>query len=120
MTDLDHVSHWIEGYLRAWESNDPQDIARLFTSDADYYPAPFLPPWHGSDAIVAGWLDHRDEPGETTFAWEPLSLTADDAIITGRTTYPDTAYRNLWVIALAADGRSREFTEWWMEEPAPS
>jgi hypothetical protein len=34
-------------------------------------------------------------------------------LATGRT------YSNLWVIVLDADGRCREFTEWWMEHPAP-
>lgn len=40
--------------------------------------------------------------------------------MTGVTKYnaPDlkTTYSNLWVIVLEPDGRSSEFTEWWMEQ----
>jgi uncharacterized protein (TIGR02246 family) len=115
MTDLSRVTTWIEGYVRAWSSNDPADIGGLFTEDAEYYTAPFRPPWRGREQIVAGWLGRKDEPGETTFAWHPVSITDEVAVIEGTTTYPDQTYSNLWVIRLDADGRCREFTEWWME-----
>ncbi|HEU4426656.1 MAG TPA: nuclear transport factor 2 family protein [Pilimelia sp.] len=118
MTELSQVSKWIDGYVRAWNSNDPSDIGVLFTDDAEYYTAPFRPPWRGREGIVRGWLDRRDEPGETTFDWRPLVVTDDVAIVQGSTTYPDEKFSNLWVIRLVADGRCREFTEWWMEQPA--
>jgi uncharacterized protein (TIGR02246 family) len=117
MTDLDALSQWVEGYVRAWNSNDPDDIGRLFTDDASYATAPFNPPWVGRAAIVAGWLAHRDEAGETTFEWEPISLTDEVAVIKGTTRYPGCTYGNIWVIRLARDGRCREFSEWWMEYP---
>jgi uncharacterized protein (TIGR02246 family) len=118
MTELSQVSAWIDGYVRAWNSNDPPDIAALFTEDAEYYTAPFRPPWRGRDEIVSGWLERRDEPGETTFTWSPLVVTDEVAIIQGQTTYPAETFSNLWVIRLVNDGRCREFTEWWMEQPA--
>lgn len=119
MTDLDALSQWIEGYVRAWNTNDPADIGRLFTDDASYSTAPYTPPWQGRDKIVAGWLAHRDDPGETSFEWEPISLTDDVSVIRGTTRYPGAIYGNLWVIRLARDGRCREFSEWWMEYPQP-
>ena len=36
----DVVTTWIEGYVRAWNSNDPDDIGSLFTMDAEYSTAP--------------------------------------------------------------------------------
>ena len=117
MTDLDAVSQWVEGYVRAWNSNDAEDIGRLFTDDASYSTAPFSPPWLGRRQIVEGWLAHQDEPGETTFEWEPVSLSDDVAVIRGTSRYPETTYGNLWVIRLARDGRCKEFAEWWMEYP---
>jgi uncharacterized protein (TIGR02246 family) len=117
MTDLDALSQWVEGYVRAWNSNDPADIGRIFTDDASYSPAPYSPPWQGRDKIIAGWLAHRDEPGETSFEWEPISLTDDVSVIRATTRYPGTTYGNVWVIRLARDGRCREFAEWWMEYP---
>jgi uncharacterized protein (TIGR02246 family) len=119
MTDLNSVTAWIEGYVRAWNSNDLADIAALFTEDAEYHTAPFRPPWRGREQIVAEWLERKDEPGETRFDWHPLAITADVAIIEGTTNYPAQTYSNLWVIRLDAEGRCREFTEWWMEHGAP-
>jgi len=117
MTDLSRVTAWIDGYVRAWNSNDPDEIGALFTDDAEYYTAPFRTPWRGREQIVTQWLERRDEPGETTFEWAPVSVTAELAVIQGTTTYPAQRFSNLWVIRLAADGRCREFTEWWMEQP---
>lgn len=120
MTDIRDVTRWVDGYLRAWNSNDPDEIGALFTDDAGYYTAPFSPPWRGREQVIAGWLGRKDEPGETTFDWHPVVVTDEVAIIEGTTTYPDQTYSNLWVIRLEADGRCREFTEWWMEQPGPS
>ncbi|GIH92831.1 nuclear transport factor 2 family protein [Planobispora siamensis] len=117
MTDLSRVNAWIDAYVRAWNSNDRAHIGALFTEDAAYYTAPFDPPWRGREEIVSGWLDRRDEPGETTFTWAPLSVTSEVAVIQGTTAYPDRVYSNLWVIRLDRAGRCREFTEWWMEHP---
>ncbi|GIH80808.1 SgcJ/EcaC family oxidoreductase [Planobispora longispora] len=118
MTDHNRVSAWIDGYVKAWNSNDPEHIGDLFTEDAEYYTAPFDPPWRGRDQIVSHWLERKDEPGETAFEWSPVSVTAEVAIIQGTTAYPDLTYSNLWVIRLGSDGRCREFTEWWMQHPS--
>jgi len=113
MTDA--LTKWVEGYVRAWNSNDPAEIGALFTEDAQYRTAPFRPPHRGRDAIVAWWLEHQDKPGETAFTWQPLMMTDDITVITGTTTYPEETFSNLWVIRLTPDGNCREFTEWWME-----
>jgi ketosteroid isomerase-like protein len=114
MTDLDVLTEWVHGYLRAWNSNDPADIEALFTDDAEYYPAPFQAPWQGAAEIVRQWLERRDEPGTATFAWNPVVATGDIAVVQGTTVYPDRTYSNLWVIRFGAQRRCREFTEWWM------
>ena len=111
------------GYRRAWESNEPDDIRAIFTDDAEYRTEPYADPWTGIDAIIEGWLEAADEPGETTFDWKPLVTDDDLAIIEATTHYAagdeaDAAvYSNLWVIRFADDGRATVFTEWWMEQP---
>jgi uncharacterized protein (TIGR02246 family) len=117
---------WVEGYVRAWNSNDPAEIGALFTEDANYYTEPYSAPWRGRDEIVRQWLEHRDEPGETEFRWQPLTVGPGLALVQGETLYrtPPHTYSNLWVIQLDAEGRCSEFTEWWMrhpdgEEPSP-
>jgi uncharacterized protein (TIGR02246 family) len=117
MTDLDRLTAWINGYLRAWNTNDPSAIGELFAADADYYTEPFGAPWHGRERIVRGWLARQDEPGETTFDWSPIVVTPEVAVVRGTTNYPDRVFSNLWVIRLDGDGRCLEFTEWWMQHP---
>jgi uncharacterized protein (TIGR02246 family) len=119
MIDEDGVRAWIERYRSAWESNDPIEIASLFTEAATYYPRPYATAWRGRDQIVAKWLRHRDEPGDTTFEWRPVSITGDLAVIRGTTTYlgRNEIFSNLWIIRLTEDGRADEFTEWWMQHP---
>lgn len=119
MTRLDVVSAWIGRYRAAWESNDPADIGGLFTETAEYYTEPFATSWHGRDEIVAGWLSHRDEPGETSFEWHPVAITDHVAVIQGTTGYPGKTFSNMWVIRLDHTGDCQEFTEWWMQHPSP-
>ena len=117
MTDA--VNEWVRGYRRAWESNDPDDIRALFTEHAVYRTSPGEEaPWVGHDGIVGNWLAERDEPGDSTFEWQVLGVSADVAFVQAVTDYSadDRAtFDNLWVVRLAADGRASEFTEWWME-----
>jgi ketosteroid isomerase-like protein len=112
------VERWMEGYVRAWTSNDPDEIGGLFTDSAAYFTAPFREPWMGREAIVQGWIDRKDEPNEWTFRWEVLAMAGDVGFAQGETDYPKEGkkYSNLWVIRLTEDGRCSEFTEWWMEQ----
>ena len=34
--DADSLRGWLDRYVRAWRTNDPEDIAGLFTDDATY------------------------------------------------------------------------------------
>jgi uncharacterized protein (TIGR02246 family) len=111
---------WVDGYVQAWNSNDPAAIGALFSQDAAYYTEPYSPPWRGRDEIVRQWLDRKDAPGETEFRWQPVVTGADVAVVQGETVYhtPPRSYSNLWVIRLDAEGRCTEFTEWWMQHPS--
>jgi uncharacterized protein (TIGR02246 family) len=119
--DRADAAAWIDRYVRAWETNDPEDIGSLFTTDAAYYTNPFAEPWRGQDAIVRGWLSRKDEPGAATFRYEVLATTTVSAIVRGWTHYldPPREYSNIWLIHFDQQGRCREFTEWWMARPAP-
>lgn len=117
MTDA--VTAWVEGYRRAWESNRADDIRAIFTENAVYKGTPSDPePWIGHPAIVAGWLEHQDPPGSTSFQFTPIAVQGDVAVVQCVTTYPEGpkggVYDNLWVIRLADDGRASEFTDWYI------
>ena len=112
------VGNWVKRYIKAWKSNARDDIVALFTIDARYYTEPHGRPWEGHDGIVAGWLDRKDAPGETSFEYRVLAISEDLAIVKGEATYknPKKVYSNLWELRFAADGTVREFVEWWMEQ----
>lgn len=116
--DADRYSDWVERYVRAWNTNDPEDIGALFAEGARYFTEPYADPWEGRSEIVAGWLEQKDEPGDTEFDHEVLVATDDLGIVKGNTLYKSTGYRysNLWEIRLDAEGRCTEYVEWWMKK----
>lgn len=117
----DTIERWVEMYVRAWTTNDVSDIGALFTDDAAYFPTPFSEGWHGREAIIAGWLDRKDEPGDWSFDFEILCGSDELGVVRGVTAYPaeDQVYSNLWLVRFAPGGRCREFTEWWVEHNQP-
>jgi hypothetical protein len=115
------LAAWMEGYLRAWSSNAPDDIRALFTEDARYFTDPWRDPWQGQETIIREWIARDDQPGTWEFTWFPLVVTDEVVVVQGETRYAGGRnYSNLWVIRLDPDGRAREFTEWWMDQADPS
>ena len=124
MTTIDEVRRWMESYRVAWLSNDPRDIAALFTDDAVYELRPNdRSPSRGRDAIVTTWLRLQDDPGSWTFDYiilgflqpaEPDGWADSTALVQGVTEYLDgkPTYENLFFITLADDGRATRFLEW--------
>jgi ketosteroid isomerase-like protein len=110
---------WVDAYVEAWNSNDPGQIAALFTPDGEYWVEPWEV-WRGREAIVAGWLEHADAPGECTFEWTHVARDGDLWVIEARTGYPRVGrdYANLWLLRLDREGRARSFSEWWKQTPA--
>src|ERR671922_2168213 len=88
------VEAWIEGYVRAWQTNEPDDIGRLFTEDARYYTAPYRAPWEGREGIVAGWLDRKDEPGGWSFRYEVLGEAGGPPLVRGGGGLPGGAQKD--------------------------
>ncbi|GAA2752610.1 nuclear transport factor 2 family protein [Amnibacterium kyonggiense] len=114
MADL--IERWMAGYVSAWESNDPDAIAALFSEDATYRFYPWADPAVGSAAIVARWLDGADAPDDHAFSWSLIGSDGGRRFVQGRTVYTDgRTYENLWIVDLREDGRATAFTEWYME-----
>lgn len=118
MVERDVVLAWLDGYRRAWDSNEPEDIRALFTEDAAYRFEPWEEPVVGHEAIVQEWRDRGDAPGDHRFDAHVLAADGDLAVVQGHTDYRDgRVYENLWVIRFADDGRAADFTEWYMAPP---
>ena len=56
----------------------PQAIGDLFSADATYRYHPEDDPVRGRDAIVADWLEDRDQSGEYDARYEPLAIDASN------------------------------------------
>ena len=112
---VDRCRAWVESYVDAWNSNDGSDIGSLFTEEASYFSSPSEDPVEGREAIVAWWIDNKDEPGSTTFEFEVLIADERVGIVSGIARYPDgVVYHDLWEIRFDGD-RCRRFVEWWMK-----
>jgi SnoaL-like domain len=128
------VARWLEAYVEAWRTYDRDRIGALFSDQVAYRYHPHDEPIIGREAVVESWLgegDHedassRDEPGTYEASYEPVAVDGDVAVAAGTSIYlrepggrVDKVYDNCFVIRFDADGRCREFTEWYVKRPAP-
>ncbi len=119
MVTREHVQGWLEAYVGAWRSYDASAIADLFAADAAYAYHPYDTPLRGRDAIVADWLDERDDPGSWEAEYAPAVVEGDRAVATGETRYVRSGrvFSNLFELEFDADGRCTRFVEWYLEHP---
>jgi uncharacterized protein (TIGR02246 family) len=121
--ELSDLQAWIEAYVRAWETNDPQGIGDLFAEDARYYTHPFRDPWTGREAITRHWTEHPDPPGSWKADYRAVAVTGNTGVVRGKTSYfkkdgsIETEFANIY--EFDDEGRVTEFTEWFMESNPP-
>jgi ketosteroid isomerase-like protein len=124
--ELSDLQSWIDAYVRAWESNDPQGVGDLFAEDARYYTHPFRDPWTGREAIIHNWTEHPDPPGSWKADYHALAVTGNTGVVRGKTSYfkkdgsIETEYANMYVVEFDDGGLATEFTEWFMESNPPA
>ena len=112
---------WLDRYIDAWRLLDPVAIGDLFSSDVRYAYDPFEEAVVGRKAVVDSWLADPDEPGSWEADYEVLAIDGDAHVAHGRTRYLtddrsgiDREFANVFVCRFDAEGRCREFTEWYM------
>jgi SnoaL-like domain len=119
---LERVQGWLDAYLSAWNSYEPDEIAALFTEDVRYQPEPYHT-LTGRDAVVTAWLSDPDRPGSWEAFYEPVAIDGWLAVATGISRYhgsdgePDTVFHNLFLLEFDPDGRCRHYREWYMRQP---
>jgi ketosteroid isomerase-like protein len=119
------VAAWLDGYSQAWGTYDAEQIVALFSENAEYHYDPFQQPVRGRDAIVADWLEDRDQAGTYEGRYRPVLVAGDQAVARGYSRYFDTngavrdEYDNLFLLRFDADGRCAEYREWYMRKPKP-
>ena len=120
----DDVQLWLDRYVAAWTTYDPAAIGDLFAEDATYRYHPWDDePVTGREAIVANWLENRDEPGTWDAHYDAWAVEGERATAIGESRYrnPDgsfrTLYYNLWALRFDDHGRCVDFVEYFMELP---
>jgi hypothetical protein len=131
---MDHKTAraWLDRYVQAWITYEPDDIARLFSEDVIYRYHPYDEPIVGRDAVVASWLGDdasgdastRDAPGTYEAEYAPVAVDGDTVVATGTSRYRDVpdgpvvrTYANCFVMSFDAECRCREFTEYYLRQP---
>jgi hypothetical protein len=123
---------WLNRYVAAWLSYDPDDVAALFSENIAYRYHPYDDPIMGRAGVVASWLGEaeseggstRDKPGTYEADYSPIAVDGDTVVATGSSRYreaPDgpivRTYDNCFVMKFDDDGRCREFTEYYVRRP---
>jgi ketosteroid isomerase-like protein len=118
----DDVQRWLDAYVDAWRTYDPDSIRALFSDDVSYAYQPYREPVRGRDAIVADWLESPDDPGSWEARYEPYAVDGDRAVAVGESRYLENGklsrlYYNVWLLRFDGEGRCAEFVEYWREHP---
>jgi hypothetical protein len=130
---MDHATAqgWLDRYVEAWRTYDPDQIGDLFAEDVAYRYHPYDEPVVGRAAVVASWLGEssadgastRDEPGTYDAVYAPAAVEGDVVVATGTSRYRDSAdgpvtkvFHNCFVLRFDEDGRCREFTEYYVQQ----
>ena len=114
------VQDWLDRYVEAWRSYDPEAIGALFAEDAAWKYQPYAAkPIRGRAAIVDNWRDDQDEPGSWEARYEVALIAGDRAIAKGETGYANgTRFSNLWELRFDGDRRCVDYVEWYMQHPS--
>jgi ketosteroid isomerase-like protein len=120
--DRASFQRWLDRYVEAWRTGDPGQIGDLFSEDATYQWNPWDEPLRGRQGIVRAWTENPDPAGSWEARYEVLAVDGDAGVAQGRTRYLEShdgmagkSYDNIFLCRFDAQGRCREFTEWYME-----
>jgi ketosteroid isomerase-like protein len=122
---MDHVGaqRWLDRYLAAWRSNDPDEVADLFAEDVRYRYHPFDDAIEdGREGLLSSWFEELDAPDSWEARYVPWAVDGDRVVATGWTRYfatasqPEKLYHNCFLIEFDHDGRCTDFTEFYIRE----
>ena len=117
------LQKWLEDYVEAWRTYEPEKIRNLFSENALYFYSPFDEETHlrGREAIVADWLKQPDSVDSWEAHYVPVAVEGNVGVAQGRTRYfePDRSitrqFDNIFVLHFDDAGRCTRFTEWFMQ-----
>ncbi len=123
---------WLDAYVEAWRTYDPDRIRALFSEEVAYRYHPYDEPVVGADAVVASWLGESDDEGSSSrdapdtvdARYIPVAVDGDTVVASGTSSYRhepggpiERVYDNCFLMKFDDDGRCREFTEFYLRRP---
>ena len=125
MIDRKAAAEWLDQYVAAWKSYDPNAIGALFSHDVRYYFEPYADPVIGRKAVVQAWLDNQDAPNTWEAHYEPIAVDGQTVIANGFSRYFEEdgvtfadEWDNIFVLRFDEHGQCFEFCDWYMKKPA--
>ena len=123
--DRGALAQWLAAYGEAWEKQDPDAAAALFTDQGTYAWGPFASPLRGREAIREAWrVATQGNQSKIQFGYEPLATTEDGrgiarwwSSMTSVQTGLPVRMEGIFLITLSSEGLCSEFREWWNEDP---
>lgn len=131
--DRDSAQGWLDAYVEAWRTYDPERIRALFSDDVAYRYHAYDEPLVGAEAVVASWLGEsdadgtpsRDAPDTYDASYAPVAVDGDTVVARGVSRYRrarggpvDRVYDNCFLIRFDEAGRCRDFTEFYVRRPS--
>ena len=132
MTDRATVDRWLDAYVAAWKSYDPDEIGALFADEVEYRYYPHTEPVRGREAVIEAWLGAGEHPGATDRdpsgiydgSYRAYAVDGEVAVAVGTSTYTEgpggpvaEVYDNCFLLRFDADGRCTHFTEYYVKRP---
>jgi len=112
---------WLDRYVEAWKSYDPQAIGDLFSEDIVYLYHPLDEGVRGRENVVKDWVENKDDEGRYDAQYEPAAIDGDTYVAKGHSDYFDEngklrdQYFNVYFIKFDGEGRASEFVEYWIQ-----
>jgi hypothetical protein len=116
---------WLRRYGEAWESQDADEAAALFTAEAKYYETPFDPPMNGRAAVHNYWKQGTGAQREIRFVYDVLAVEQDSGLAHWTSSFQRVPSGNCVKLdgilnaKFDPDGQCWEFREWWHRDEQP-
>jgi SnoaL-like domain len=110
---------WLQQYGDAWERQDADAAADLFSMDTKYYETPFDAPMTGREAVRSYWNEGTTLQRDISFGYDVLAMNGETGIARWTSSFrrvpSGVAVRLDGVLTARFDseGRCSEFREWW-------
>jgi uncharacterized protein (TIGR02246 family) len=117
---------WMDAYRVAFEQQDGDAAAGLFTPEGTYQWGPFGDSLRGRDEIRAKWDDASNPPAsKVTFDYEVIAVTQNVGVTRWLATHSYAGegkrfrYDGIFEVELNGDGLCTSFREWWNSREEP-